>query len=335
MLSGVRPSAVAALALVALRSLQACGGESAGSRAAPAHGSGGADAGVAGGTVATGGAPSTGGRSSAGGSPGTGGSPTLGAAGAWLTADEWAARIAPREGPHTVKVEGCEMTPIGAEYRVLPTIVCTLAGGYDPRTTPVRTCDVADYCTTDDQCSVQPHGVCTGFPTASCDYGLTSAACAADTDCTSLPGGSCVPGSSYGERFCYPTGECLGEQAPRCFYPETSCATDGDCRDRAGGVCRKIILYPRCLYHDCEVDTDCPGTNRCACHQCVVSSCTDDSCGPAQTCRVEYGCYTGPLAYHCSTPNDECASFDDCNGVPCEYQDGRFACRQTQCPTVP
>jgi len=127
----------------------------------------------------------------------------------------------------------------------------------------------------------------------------------------------------------------VGEEESRCYYPEVPCASDRDCVEAPGGVCRKVIMYARCEYYSCRVDADCEGTNRCGCHACVPSSCTEASCDPGQTCRLEYGCYSSVAGYHCSTPHDECASSGDCIGAPCEYVVDHFECRKKRCPILP
>jgi hypothetical protein len=129
-----------------------------------------------------------------------------------------------------------------------------------------------------------------------------------------------------------------------------ACESDDDCTEAENGYCYREeiqILSQQCVYA-CAVDSDCGEGAVCSCDnsyvsavtlqplaigRCVLASCrTDADCEPGRLCIAPVDSSCGPrraIAYHCQTPNDECAGPDDCVGTyrQCEYTTDRFSCQ--------
>ncbi|HEX3595609.1 MAG TPA: hypothetical protein VHU80_10915 [Polyangiaceae bacterium] len=266
----------------------------------------------------------------AAGASGTGGATGGCGPGSELTPEEWAACLAPFSGPHEVSPIGCDDTPIGREYVIVPTISCGLAPDSTMQT-PRRLCGVEPGCTRNADCFSRPHGRCVGAAYAFCEYpAFVPGPCESDADCVQFPGAKCAPSVGTPEQLCSPTGDCA-LSGRICFVPEEHCYVDSDCTVSPGGMCRKVISSNRCEYDDCLMDSDCGPSERCGCHTCVPSTCSsDEDCGSGNSCVLGAGCFL-PNGYHCTSSADTCSSGDECPGSPCEYQSDHWACG-ARCP---
>jgi hypothetical protein len=310
------------------------------------HAGPGSDAGTGAGYPAEGAGGATPSPSSEGGGPGggksgNGGQATSDGSTGRLTEEEWARLTGPLEGEHTVVTHasfGCPARRIEQEYRIVPTVACALSPDYDFETNRVRNCTLQPGCSTHDHCREKPFGWCRGSAFATCTYpSVERPLCTLDSECVSLPGGSC-PRVINQDIRCYPTGRCE-EPERHCYYREEQCSSDADCTSAPGGVCQKRIHFARCEYQNCFADSDCEGGKRCACSSsrnvCVPASCSADAdCGAGQECRLETGCFEGPMGYHCSTSADSCRSREDCGGDHCVF-DAHWQCRPKPCPIPP
>ena len=257
-----------------------------------------------------------------------------------ISEEEWQRRIAPLEGEHDVDRHvsyGCPAQPIAQDFRVMPTVACRVR----PGSTTVRDCDVEPFCSRHEQCQDKPFGRCRGSPSARCVYPVERVACAAASDCTAMPNGSCPPTiPATPQTLCYPTGRCETTQR-RCVYRDEPCTSDADCTTVAGGVCEKRIGSIRCEYQACMIDSDCAQGSRCVCavsgsgNVCVPADCqTDGDCGTGQECRLELGCHGMPHGYHCSTLLDTCKTKGDCGPDYCLFN-GSWQCVPKFCPVGP
>ena len=345
---GARWLGLAAAGILATNCVVACRDED--STEAPAEGSGGAG-GTASADAGTGNVPTltlvdrtTSGVAQSAGT----GTSSAAAGGATTTAgststtgliseEEWAKLTAPVEGGHEVETRGCDATPIDQAYKVQPRVVCYLADDYNYLTNPVRNCQLEPYCVWHSDCTEGRFGRCQGVPTTICQYGLEREPCSDDSDCTSLPNGSCYT-FAPADINCYPTGRCE-PGGPYCYYPVGTCAEDADCDAAPGGSCAKLVQFTSCTYPECEEDADCPTARRCLCSSfaernlCVDSDCTDDSdCADGEACLAEYACYGAAAGYHCTTPEDTCQTAEECPNYVCEFADGHRSCATEQCP---
>ena len=258
-----------------------------------------------------------------------------------LTEEEWARLTGPLEGEHTVLRHasyGCPARRIEQEYRIVPTVACAVSPDYDYATNPIRDCTLQPGCSNHDHCGEKPFGWCRGSPSPTCAYpSIERPVCTLDSECVSLPGGSCSRPVNQ-DILCYPTGRCEKPER-QCYYREEQCSSDADCRSAPGGVCEKRILFARCEYQNCFTDSDCEGGKRCACtssrNVCVPASCfADTDCGAGQECRLETGCFESAIGYHCSTSADSCRSRADCGAAFCVF-DAHWQCRSIPCPIPP
>jgi hypothetical protein len=172
--------------------------------------------------------------------------------------------------------------------------------------------------------------------------GVERLPCSADEDCDALPDGLCPP-LLFTATTCYPDGTC--EPATRrCHYPALSarCESDADCTELPGGRCHARITTGTCQYNgECESDADCGDDMRCACsggdNRCIVAECHEDGdCPAGESCKATPGCAGFYLfGYHCTTPDDQCSSDDDCDTF-CHYdaEASRWACHGPRC-TIP
>ena len=241
----------------------------------------------------------------------------------------------PIPGEHDILEATCEGAPIGQEYVVQPNLICSheysLDGGTRIDPTYV-VCGVADYCMHQSECDARPFGRCEGSPGVGCYYPREP--CTTDADCTSAPDGKCP---SYTETLrCESSDRCWVVQ-PACLYPNLGggCATDADCTQRPGGECRRTITFARCIYDKCAADSDCAADEHCACsndqRRCYPANCRSDAdCAGGQSCQEFIGC-RGLAGFYCTTPDDGCSSYDDCNGGPCNYDGSSFQCAEP-CP---
>ncbi len=300
-----------------------------------------------GGKSSVGGASSVGGLSFDGGLQGTGGYPacpvSIQLPPATMTKEAWDALAAPLTSEHNVLPLSCQGSPISQDFLVLPSAACSIAPNYNYVTYPVRLCTLQPTCSGPESCQDSAFGTCRGDPYSYCTYPSYPLrqieSCAVNSDCVTLPGGSCLPSES--DVNCYPDGECIMAAPCRyCNYPEQPCALDTECTSAPGGQCSKFILFTRCVYSQCAVDADCGAGSRCACSEddlqnhCIPADCsTDSDCGAGQVCRLELGCFGTVIAYHCSTSSDGCASDQDCAGMPCSFNGTTWQCR-TGCPTL-
>jgi hypothetical protein len=135
------------------------------------------------------------------------------------------------------------------------------------------------------------------------------------------------------------------------------CKSDHDCDavNEAGvlfqGMCRAGV----CRFdNQCSTDSDCPSGTACSCagdlgplsagwNSCVLAKCrTDSDCGPGGVCSPSF--LPGPCGHidgwFCHTPQDTCATDDDCalqtSGMSCEHTaaSGSWTCVEPDnCPT--
>jgi hypothetical protein len=138
-------------------------------------------------------------------------------------------------------------------------------------------------------------------PPGNGDPAVNNGNCKKDDDCTAGKNGRCQLGGSR-------------DPINSCTYD--ACFSDADCK--TGGPCECSSSGNACLAGNCRTDADC-GANG-SCGQSIARACfgnTDE-------------------AYYCRTPEDTCASYDDCkNNTSCAYslELGRFACvANPQCP---
>jgi hypothetical protein len=133
--------------------------------------------------------------------------------------------------------------------------------------------------------------------------------------------------------------------------PGRECWSDDDCEDKDNGYCvveeiQQVAYY--CIYA-CSVDADCDEGFVCTCDnsyvaafddsplavgRCVSATCvTDADCDDGMRCIAPVDSPCGPrraTAFHCQTPNDECAGPDDCGstaGAGCVFLTDRFVCQ--------
>lgn len=198
-----------------------------------------------------------------------------------------------------------------------------------------RYCDVEPSCLNDDDCTAGPNGRCKGSVyEPKCHYHIeTEHTCQSNKDCSRLPDGHCSP-SPLTERWCFPTGECWEEGSTTCSYPDRNCTDDSDCDAAANGKCIAPIQNVRCEYYDCVEDADCSDNQRCACPTCVPSACKSDSDCEGGTCLLSSRCGL-PEGYFCTTPDDECVTSADCDGMDCAHDIDRWRCTNTSCPRTP
>jgi hypothetical protein len=280
--------------------------------------------------------------------PDTSGGGVAGAAGAAALSDaEWRELTGPRPGVHEVYSSACAEQPIGQDYRVIPPLECIERRDEEGRSTLIRDCAIADYCTTAADCTAQPRGVCTGSMNDACVYPSVEqgAPCARDTDCNALSAGACTPRIEGGGQLCYPTGECSVTPMQGCTYPALlqPCVRDEDCTAAPGGSCQRTISFARCAYNECDVGSDCGPAARCECfgvRQCIPASCFADSeCEAGHRCEPTLALVCGnlnaPVGYHCHSAADECQSDADCGNLSCVFDPevSRWACRDNFCTT--
>jgi hypothetical protein len=121
----------------------------------------------------------------------------------------------------------------------------------------------------------------------------------------------------------------------------SACSTDADC-DGANAYCRTDDFEGGCFCATgCTTDADCPSGNVCQCGdpvgRCVAADCSsDDECeGDALCATVDTEPSCGDIVYRCQTPEDECASNDDCqsnpNGSACSSNGSKRVCVQDNC----
>lgn len=246
-----------------------------------------------------------------------------------MTPAQWLAARNPQNTATHVQTRGCEPVDIDSEYRVLPSVACSLAPEYDLETNPVRNCVVEPYCIGPEDCTEGPRGRCEGLPSPRrCVYPASSdEPCTSDKDCTRLGTGQCA--HSVTEDFlCYPTGEC-SPPGGYCAYDVQLCNDDVDCKADVGGRCLDVIEYATCTYDECTGDEHCAEGQRCGCFKCLDASCaTDADCGSEQACKFWQGCGVRG-GYDCTSADDECVPGQS----PCEcvHVDGRFSCSRRFC----
>ncbi|MFZ5477771.1 MAG: ferritin-like domain-containing protein [Myxococcota bacterium] len=127
------------------------------------------------------------------------------------------------------------------------------------------------------------------IPTDACAGDEEARSCETDADCTALPYGKCVTGTTWDEEYRTIT-------ACSCAY---ACTTDADCEGDAAcvppGVVETGFDYPVCRSARCETDADC------ASEECGLTS-YFDGCGwdvdlscrtDADACRVDADCEAG------------------------------------------
>jgi hypothetical protein len=137
--------------------------------------------------------------------------------------------------------------------------------------------------------------------------------------------------------------------------PPSTCRIDMDCADAgSNGRCNQfgvnVYEFPdqcHCVHDACNVDTDCPTGQTCACHgspymngwgnTCMPGNCRVDSdCGPGGYCsptmRGGYPCMIA--GFYCHTPKDQCIDDSDCTTVPnpgCIYTGSYWSCVDSPC----
>ena len=269
-----------------------------------------------------------------------------GAGTAALSEAEWRALTGPQPGEHDVYGAACADEPISQDYRIVPPVAC-IERRDNGRSTLIRDCSVADYCTTAADCTAQPRGVCTGSAYDACEYADVEegAPCTRDSECNAMPDGACTPRIEGGGQLCYPTGECLITPMQGCTYPALNqpCSMDADCGAAPGGSCRRTISFTQCAYNECDTSSDCGSAARCECfgvRQCIPASCFADSdCDEGYRCEATLALVCGnlqsPVGYQCHAANDECQSDVDCGNLSCVFDPSvsRWACRDIFCLT--
>jgi len=129
-----------------------------------------------------------------------------------------------------------------------------------------------------------------------------------------------------------------------------ACSQDSQCTAGTNGRCIESMggaLYCSCSYDTCQVDTNCPAGQLCACHgspylggngnTCEPGNCRVDSdCGPQGYCSPSGGGGCGGLGgYYCHTSKDTCVNDSDCASQGpdiCAWSagDGRWECQQEE-----
>jgi hypothetical protein len=139
-----------------------------------------------------------------------------------------------------------------------------------------------------------------------------------------------------------------GEAAPPLDQP---CNDDFDCDAQPNGFCVEestppLQLAAQCSYA-CTEDSDCGESEICACGSphvraangegiwfgvCRPATCSTDGDCNGQLCSSPVFAFCGiarPVAFHCQTPEDECAGPDDCPRFhACQHDGTRLVCRE-------
>jgi hypothetical protein len=256
-----------------------------------------------------------------------------------ITEEEWERITGLVAGTHNVDSfpsGGCPTHSIEQEFRILPTVVCAWSATRD-----FRECDVERHCQRHTDCTERPLGRCRGSPSATCVYpDVPPSSCSSNSECTSLPGGSCPMVTEPNTPRCYPTGRCETPER-RCFHQSELCSNDSECTSTPGGICEKRIRFARCEYQGCLEDGDCAAGQRCACssprHLCVPADCAGDAdCSAGEQCLLERGgCFGAASGYHCTTPLDTCHAKEECASAGDCIFDGHWQCRYKPCPPPP
>ena len=261
-----------------------------------------------------------------------------------LSEEEWHAATTPRSVPHEIWTAACDGARVGQEYLWSPSVGCYPK--YDASNIAFHSCVLVASCQTSTDCTAQPNGICEGRPSNRCIYpgDDRGKSCEQDSECTFRPGGSCRPMLGAGDKTCIPTGECQVIPSYGCAYPLFSedCQSDADCTAAPGGTC-KLSIAGKCLYNECQVDSDCGPMARCDCQdvrRCMAAQCfSADDCG-GLACDASRALMCGninrPVGYYCRSAQDECRDDDDCVGNSlCVYDPAvsHWACHSVSCLT--